>query len=472
MKDVRRDAELGLYSGDDKSLKELMDSQLLSSPGLLLPTKVPNSVFYASSYPALCACACKIDPRDISEDLREPVLLALYGLIHGLKEAPESILKLNGWWDDKGSTEMEEVVFQKSTYPHTSYIRPSRDQQKQAQFRAKALGGAPCTILPLRPSGDALEPEHSQILPLEGVEASESYESGSKGRTLILAFRIRATLALALQELDSESNASELAEHVDWVVKFLRSNQDLIAPDDLIEVLYREKGLSSHPVDKRMEKEPKKALATSKRVNPRDKVCFECDAREPVVKLSRCAGCMHVCVLLLEDLSSDELEETQVLLIIACEREEIDNVRLRQPKTAQRWEDWLNWRPFLFHPKIPFHALDLHKDPNRVKTRRMFWRVEYTPEELSYSQKFKYTGVGVFKIVKALDKMDKIQEVKKGEARKCVEGKFSENEGRCKSLSVLATLHLVYSDDGNILPWLEYCVERTRDSSIPGVFVG
>ena len=109
------------------------------------------------------------------------------------------------------------------------------------------------------------------------------------------------------------------------------------------------------------------------------------------------------------------------------ERKEIDRVRKHNQKDDEQLEDWLNWR----FRSVPFNlsiALNLQRDAKRAKIYCMLWTVEHVPGARHYINKFRYTGVGVFKIDEALGIIERILGLKKGTAKKEMESAFRESK--------------------------------------------
>ncbi|KAF8655461.1 hypothetical protein AX16_003050 [Volvariella volvacea WC 439] len=291
---------------------------------------IPEALVYNRQLCSLFTFAYMAHVNDVPEDLLLPVIWTLKMQLRVLKESPEEVLLAIGYYP-KGEFESPEIpnhLMRCNTiaklaqhFMHPKINRPMEAIQcfkelielfeKRRQLSDLTPHPEP-EVWIANPTlyyyyGEALM--HEDLLEarnifeksLEGLVACGfSHTSGFP-----YSFRIHANLALILSKLEIDETARK--SHESWVLKFVKRNPDLLSNKDLRETFIRPE-FGPHPVLAKLGGE--KWLVKQSVAHVR--MCINCDAREPDVKLSQCGGCMTIwyCTKF-EKLSSGSLESTQ-----------------------------------------------------------------------------------------------------------------------------------------------------------------
>ncbi|KAK0214459.1 hypothetical protein IW262DRAFT_1466186 [Armillaria fumosa] len=222
-----------------------------------------------------------------------------------------------------------------------------------------------------------------------------------KAGTLTTFHHVEATLYLArvLRRLGEDSEAHKLEM---WLVRWFKKHPHEFDDSVLVKMFTTDIDPAVDPVftglgGSKWLDHRKATLKTQIRAT---KTCRHCHAREPAVKLSQCAQCRHIFYCSKECQKMNWPYHKVYCREAAALRKKIAEIETIDTSTAQKFRDWIAYRD---NPRSESledfaHALGLTRDASRGRTHIVYQEVEYAPSIKNQLDKFRTTGVGVFKL--------------------------------------------------------------------------
>ncbi|KAK0234386.1 hypothetical protein EDD85DRAFT_843609 [Armillaria nabsnona] len=220
-----------------------------------------------------------------------------------------------------------------------------------------------------------------------------TFTAGS--RTIFHHVEAKLYLARVLRRLGEDNEAQRLEI---WLVRWFKKHPHEFSDTVLVQMFTADIEPAMDPVltglgGSQWLDHRKSTLKTEIR---RTRTCRNCGVREPQVKLSQCVQCRYIfyCSKECQRMNWPYHKEAAAYFKKIADLERIS------PFAAQQFRDWIDYRgnPRSETEECFVHALGLTRDASRGRTHIIYQEVEYLPSIKNQLDKFRTTGVGVFKL--------------------------------------------------------------------------
>ncbi|KAJ7249479.1 hypothetical protein C8J57DRAFT_1357132 [Mycena rebaudengoi] len=425
---VRNDA---IRSRDMKKHPEEFENIAIRFTNGEYGTNLPLPVIFNTLLTNLFRFSYVVHHQDVPEDILEDCIWALSLFIREMEECSEATLRAIGHVkagnDYSRSKYLTLLNARGKIVVHL--LRLGRPQD--ALPYAKAMVDDECSQrneswlgnpMPFEIYGEALvlsradDEEAVKILrrALLGIDACKL------GIDQLLTTRV--FLSRALRNVGKDVEA---LEHEAWLIKWFKKNPTLMVDAKLNRLL-----LPPGPILNGLGGEAwlinrKSTTKTDQRLV---KKCRTCQAREPLVTLSKCNNCKHIYYCSKECQKAHWKLHKVECREMSAQREKIEQMSETDPEGAKRAADWSLWCNSR-HDATQFSvadALGLHRDPKRARTHIVFKQVEYVPSATKLKHKFRVVSCGVFRIRDVLRDLETAMGLNAGEGQEYIDGLFEE----------------------------------------------
>jgi len=260
--------------------------------------------------------------------------------------------------------------------------------------------------------------------------------------------RSRIWLAHLARIQGDDGEAKKLEE---WLVKWFRKNPHTLR-ERVLRKLLIPGGETSSPV-----LEALGGVAwlshrkhTDKTDLQRVKCCRQCEAREPLVKLSLCGRCKRLYFCSVECQKKNWPFHKNVCSKQAGLNDMLAELSLTAPAVGQRDKDFRTWLN-LFDMTAVYSALGLHRDPARGPAHIAVLEVFYTPTASQEAcTKFRVLRCGVFRIADMYGELERILRI--DYAPQFVENLLADLAAHPRAAERISHLYLCYGK--GVMPYV------------------
>ncbi|KAK0501488.1 hypothetical protein EDD18DRAFT_737949 [Armillaria luteobubalina] len=279
--------------------------------------------------------------------------------------------------------------------------------------------------------------------------------------------RGKVYLARVLRRLEETRQADELET---WLIKWFKKNPHKMGDKIIVEMFTTDIDQGTDPVLKGLGgvkwiEGRKHTQKTNERLS---RTCRNCHACEPQVKLAQCARCKHIyyCSKQCQQINWPYHKES--CKDLSAHLKKIAELSRTAPLEAQRASDWHVWRdtPRRAHALCFASGLGLSRDDSRSRTHIVFQQVEHVPDAKNMLERFKTTGVGIYKLADVWQDFEAVMGLKAGEGKSFIDEVLEEfdhgpGNGLGGSISI-PIICLMFSPAGEVQTYLS-CHSVTKD---------
>ncbi|KAK0210123.1 hypothetical protein DFS33DRAFT_1378111 [Desarmillaria ectypa] len=381
---------------------------------------LPPALWYSSKLPQLFQFSyfCSVD--DVPEDILLQCIWSLEWTIRAFLEASDEQLKIFAYLAPQGqgggiTTETERYLMLQNCRSKLAdhFLKPQINQPLEAlrhircSMEADKERSGKSDIFLIDPGLYASFAVCLARARIDDVEAKVALsrvmkditlKAGSQTTTL---HRVEAKVYLArvLRRLGEDGEAHKLEI---WLIRWFKKHPHEFSDSVLVQMFTTDIEPAMDPVftglgGSKWLDHRKATLKTRIRAT---KSCRNCGAREPEVKLSQCFQCHHVFYCSKECQKMNWPYHKAYCKEADAYFKRIAELERTNAFAAQQCRDWVDYRenPRLETEECFAHALGLTRDASRGRTHIIYQEVEYVPSVKNRLDKFRTTGVGVFKL--------------------------------------------------------------------------
>ncbi|KAK0502038.1 hypothetical protein EDD18DRAFT_1138989 [Armillaria luteobubalina] len=380
---------------------------------------IPLALWYNDRLPQLFKFSYLCAIEDVPEDILPQCVWSLEWIIRAFLEASDEQLRIfhhlaPEGQDDSMPPEIERYLALKNCrYKLVDHLlSPQINQPLEAlrhircSIEALKEHSGKSDIFLINPGLYALFAVCLARTRIDDVEAKVALSRVMKDTTfkagaLTTCHRVEATVYLArvLRRLGEDSEAHKLEM---WLVRWFKKHPHEFGDNVLVKMFTTDIDPAVDPVFTGLggSKWLDNRKATLKTQIRTTKTCRHCHAREPAVKLSQCAQCQYMFYCSKECQKMNWPYHKVYCREAAALLKKIAEIETINAPTAQKFRDWIAYRD---NPRSETledfaHALGLTRDTSRGRTHIVYQEVEYVPSIKNQLDKFRTTGVGVFKL--------------------------------------------------------------------------
>ncbi|KAG7440389.1 uncharacterized protein BT62DRAFT_975945 [Guyanagaster necrorhizus] len=399
---------------------------------------LPPALWYNSRLPELFQFSYLCSVEDVPEDILPQCIWSLEWMIRAFLEASDEQLKIFAHLAPQGqghgiSTETERYLTLQNIRSKLAehFLKPQINQPLEAlrhircSMEADKERSGKSDIFDVNPG---LYVSFAVCLARAGTDDTEAKEALSRiihGTTSESGFgtmahcvEAKVYLARVLRRLGEDDEAHKLEI---WLVRWFKKHPYELSDTVLVHMFTTGIEPATDPVftDLGGSEWLDHRKATLKTVIRQSKNCRSCGAREPKVKLTQCSQCHHIFYCSKECQRMNwpyhkyifhyicfiKVLMTYLKYRVSCREaaayfKRTAEVERTNAFAGQRFRDWMNYRrnPRSETLESFAHALGLARDASRGRTHIVYQDVKYVPSVQNLLDKFRTTGVGVFKL--------------------------------------------------------------------------